>query len=447
MKRIIKNVTCGLMAFLVTFCMTSGILPEGVAHAAETVPGGGVFYWDDGTWAQDNGSATKLLYMDAGSTYESLEVTATNTLTLNTVTDNGNEGLSLYGTGYNYVFEGTNAVSVLVIDAAVTITMAKGATLSCGALGITNDPGHGMVGALTKGENTVTSKDLPAVGGSVQDIVFSNSTSGGQGGNEGNNGNPVINRYTITFEANGGSGTMDPKTVDEGSSFKLPENGFTAPSGNIFTGWDVNGVVMAVGDSITVTANVTIKALWKEVAADGSSKGVPAPQGTELVNENGEKSGYEVINSDASDPQVAYEGSEKDKKSRTVKIEGTVKDGSGNSYRVTEIRKNAIKGNKNLTKLVVGDNVEIIGDGAASSCPNLKIVILGKSVKIIGKKALYGARKAKTVKIKSTKLTKVKSGAFGKFNKGVTVDVPNKQANKYKKMLSKGGLPSGAKVK
>ena len=72
--------------------------------------------------------------------------------------------------------------------------------------------------------------------------------------------------YTITFDSNGGSGTMADVTINAGESYVLPECGFTAPAGKEFKDWEVDGDEMAVEGSFTVNANTTVKALWKDKA-------------------------------------------------------------------------------------------------------------------------------------------------------------------------------------
>ena len=69
--------------------------------------------------------------------------------------------------------------------------------------------------------------------------------------------------YTITFAANGGTGTMADVTGISGE-YTLPANGFTAPSGKQFKAWSVGGVEKAVGGKITVTANTTVTAVWED---------------------------------------------------------------------------------------------------------------------------------------------------------------------------------------
>ena len=44
---------------------------------------------------------------------------------------------------------------------------------------------------------------------------------------------------TVSFDSDGGSGSMDPVTVTAGTEYTLPENGFTAPEGKEFDKWDL----------------------------------------------------------------------------------------------------------------------------------------------------------------------------------------------------------------
>ena len=69
---------------------------------------------------------------------------------------------------------------------------------------------------------------------------------------------------TISFDANGGSGTMADVPALKDDVYTLPACGFTAPSGSRFIGWEVGGTTYAEGSVITVTGNMTIKACWQE---------------------------------------------------------------------------------------------------------------------------------------------------------------------------------------
>ena len=71
--------------------------------------------------------------------------------------------------------------------------------------------------------------------------------------------------YKVSFDANGGTGTMADVTGVTGS-YTLPANGFTAPSGKQFKGWatSASGTVIT-GTSITVSADTTLYAIWEPI--------------------------------------------------------------------------------------------------------------------------------------------------------------------------------------
>ena len=72
--------------------------------------------------------------------------------------------------------------------------------------------------------------------------------------------------FTITFNANGGTGSMEPVTVEEGSRYPLPACGFIPPVNMQFSGWalSADGSVIADG-AIMVTSNITLYAIWEPV--------------------------------------------------------------------------------------------------------------------------------------------------------------------------------------
>ena len=82
------------------------------------------------------------------------------------------------------------------------------------------------------------------------------------------------NEHTITFDANGGSEpedlpeevttAMPAKKVLRGSEYSLPECEFIAPEGKQFKAWQIGDSEYAVNDPVTVTADITVKALWED---------------------------------------------------------------------------------------------------------------------------------------------------------------------------------------
>ena len=69
---------------------------------------------------------------------------------------------------------------------------------------------------------------------------------------------------TITFNAGGGSGSMDSVTVKAGTNYTLPACGFTAPADQQFKAWEIGGMEYPVNAPVTVTADITVEALWED---------------------------------------------------------------------------------------------------------------------------------------------------------------------------------------
>ena len=116
------------------------------------------------------------------------------------------------------------------------------------------------------------------------------------------------NEHTITFDANGGSEpedlpeevttAMPAKKVLRGSEYSLPECEFIAPEGKQFKAWEIDGTEYPVNAPVTVTADITVKALWEDappapteyivtVTNDGNGIGTATPStaaaGTEIT--------------------------------------------------------------------------------------------------------------------------------------------------------------------
>lgn len=76
-------------------------------------------------------------------------------------------------------------------------------------------------------------------------------------------GTPLADR-TITFNAGDGSGSMGSVTVKAGTNYTLPACGFTAPADQEFKAWEIGGTEYPVNAPVTVTADITVKALWED---------------------------------------------------------------------------------------------------------------------------------------------------------------------------------------
>ena len=74
-----------------------------------------------------------------------------------------------------------------------------------------------------------------------------------------------VTEVTISFDPNGGTGTMQPMKVKSGENFTLPECTFTPPEGKEFAGWlAANGTVYPAGDIVFSTTDSVLKATWKD---------------------------------------------------------------------------------------------------------------------------------------------------------------------------------------
>ena len=78
---------------------------------------------------------------------------------------------------------------------------------------------------------------------------------------------PNAETYTVSFNANGGTGSM-PDETDQLGGLALPECGFTAPAGKQFKCWaegSASGDQYAPNEEYDVTGDVTFYAVWEEL--------------------------------------------------------------------------------------------------------------------------------------------------------------------------------------
>ncbi|MDR0888124.1 MAG: InlB B-repeat-containing protein [Candidatus Methanoplasma sp.] len=89
--------------------------------------------------------------------------------------------------------------------------------------------------------------------------------SGNGGEDEKEPETPVIETYTVTYCANGGSGVTESQTVTVGSSAALRDNAFIY-TGRYFEGWATNpegtGKIYSPGESYTPTSDIKFCVKW-----------------------------------------------------------------------------------------------------------------------------------------------------------------------------------------
>ena len=137
-----------------------------------------------------------------------------------------------------------------------------------------------------------------------------------------------VTTYTVSFDANGGTGTMADVTGVTGS-YTLPACTFTAPSDKQFKGWatSASGTVIA-GTSITVSADTTLYAIWEPIPVTTYSltTQVNGGHGTISASKTGLAAGStETV---IFTPDAGYEID-------TVTVNGTATSASGNTLNVT----------------------------------------------------------------------------------------------------------------
>lgn len=121
---------------------------------------------------------------------------------------------------------------------------------------------------------------------------------------------PAVETVAVTFDANGGTGTMAPVNVAPGE-YTLPECSFTAPEGRSFAGWDLTVQVnqwqtqtttYKPGDKVNISADTVFKAHWgyAESTTDISSAYIAEAEKGELdggakVEDNANASGGKAV--------------------------------------------------------------------------------------------------------------------------------------------------------
>ena len=69
----------------------------------------------------------------------------------------------------------------------------------------------------------------------------------------------------ITYDSNGGSGTMEESTTTQGQVFILPDSSFLAPSGQRFKAWLIGEAEYDPSSGYIFTENTVVKAVWEDL--------------------------------------------------------------------------------------------------------------------------------------------------------------------------------------
>ena len=88
----------------------------------------------------------------------------------------------------------------------------------------------------------------------------------------------------VTYDGNGGKGTMEGKTLNKGDTYKVLASTFTAPNNKKFKAWEVNGKEVSAGIEITVDKDIVVKAIWEDDKKPGTSDGSTSKPGSKDKN-------------------------------------------------------------------------------------------------------------------------------------------------------------------
>ena len=125
--------------------------------------------------------------------------------------------------------------------------------------------------AMTQGKGQLVLNDLP-VGTYEVTAVYANDPTAPEYKRYADDSNTTtfkvtekpVTTFTVSFDANGGSGEM-PEVTGVSGDYALPQCTFTAPKDKAFDCWLVGNNTYAPGDKITVEADITVTAQWKDV--------------------------------------------------------------------------------------------------------------------------------------------------------------------------------------
>ena len=175
-----------------------------------------------------------------------------------TVTMNaGGNALELHGSGKLEITGG----EISAKDAAVVLNIADNKAMEASITG-------GKF--LVEGENTVvitagtdaTAPKAFIIGGTYNKVPTDYISGDCRVDDNGDGTYTVTAEYSITFAANGASGTMSAVKADRGTTITLPACTFTAPAGKHFQAWDIGGKTYAPGATFAVNGPITLKAIW-----------------------------------------------------------------------------------------------------------------------------------------------------------------------------------------
>ena len=264
-----------------------------------------------------------------------------------------------------------------------------------------------------------TVKDFIAIPKNVTIYGYAGSTAEVYAKQNGNKFVVINPENKVIFDSVGGS-KVEEQTIECGEFAKKPAD--PAKEGYTFKGWYTNKECTNAFDfdKDSIKEETTLYAKWEK---NSSTKPVTPTEPTTATDQTKSAAGETIQkNTKVTKGKYIYKvtsvtkkqngnvqvcGFAKGKKAATIVIPSTITI-NGKKFKVTSIAPKAFLKNKTVKKVVIGNNVKIVGTKAFYNAKKLYTITIGKNVTTIKSQAFGKLPKLKKVVVRSKKLKKLK---------------------------------------
>lgn len=243
-----------------------------------------------------------------------------------------------------------------------------------------------------------TVEDFIAIPKNVTIYGYAGSTAEAYAQKNGNKFVVINPENKVIFDSVGGS-KVEEQTIECGEFAKKPAD--PAKEGYTFKGWYTNKECTNAFDfdKDSIKEETTLYAKWEK---NPSSKPETKPAIKKNAKVTRGKYIYKVTSvTKKQNGNVQVCGFAKGKKAATITI-------NGKKFKVTSIAPKAFLKNKTVKKVVIGNNVKVVGTKAFYNAKKLYTITIGKNVTTIKSQAFGKLPKLKKVVVRSKKLKKLK---------------------------------------
>lgn len=249
-----------------------------------------------------------------------------------------------------------------------------------------------------------TVEDFIAIPKNVTIYGYAGSTAEAYAQKNGNKFVVINPENKVIFDSVGGS-KVEEQTIECGEFAKKPAD--PAKEGYTFKGWYTNKECTNAFDfdKDSIKEETTLYAKWEK---NPSSKPETKPAIKKNAKVTRGKYIYKVTSvTKKQNGNVQVCGFAKGKKAATIVIPSTITI-NGKKFKVTSIAPKAFLKNKTVKKVVIGNNVKVVGTKAFYNAKKLHTITIGKNVTTIKSQAFGKLPKLKKVVVRSKKLKKLK---------------------------------------